>query len=128
MIFSANSPEFAAKNQDLVRFVLNKRARWLPPKYDVYMTLLRGKHSRMSGVSGMMRFEKGDHVVLSEVAHPPFGIVMTFESPPLRDFGRITHFAGYAYDDERDVTVLMNTGEIYSPYPDDNRGPASFGR
>lgn len=74
----------------------------------------------------MMRFDKGDHVVLSEVAHPPFGIVMTFDSPPLHDYGRITHFAGYGYDDQRDVTVLMNTGEIYSPYPGDNRGLTSF--
>ncbi len=34
--------------------------------------------------------------------------------------------AEFDYDENRDVTVLMSTGEIYSPYPDDNRGRSSF--
>jgi hypothetical protein len=126
MIFSANSPEFAEKNPDLVRFVLNNRALGLAPVYDVYLTLLHGAHSRMSGVSGIARFDKGDAVIMSEVAHPPFGILMTFDSPGAKDFGRITHFSQFEYDEVRDVTVLASTGEIYSPYPDDNRGRSRF--
>jgi len=31
-------------------------------------------------------------------------------------------------DERQDTTVLMNTGEIYSPYPDDNRAGATFKR
>jgi hypothetical protein len=126
MIFSANSPQFGRKNPELVRFVSNKQARGLPPQYDVYMSLLRGSHSRMSGVGGILRFDKGDHIVLSEVAHPPFGVVMTFASPATRDYGRISYFADFDYDENRDVTVLMTTGEIYSPYPDDNRARSNF--
>jgi hypothetical protein len=73
--------------------------------------------------------EVGQHRrTASEVAHPPFGILMTFDSPPTKDFGRISYFADFDYDEVRDVTLLMSTGEIYSPYPDDNRGRSSFRR
>lgn len=126
MIFSANSPEFAAKNPELVKFVLNREARGLPPKYDVFMSLLRGTHSRMSGVSGELRLDRGDHVILSEVAHPPFGIVMTFDSKLEDDFGRISYFANFGLDERRDVNVLMHTGEIFSMYPNDHRAEAVF--
>lgn len=128
MIFSANSPAFAEKNPALVNFVIEKHAKGLPSEYQVYMTLLRGNLSRMSGVSGEMQFDKGDMIIKSEIAHPPFGLVMTFDSPPPRNFGRITHFAELGYDERQDTTVLMNTGEIYSPYPDDNRAGSTFKR
>lgn len=126
MIFSANSPKFAEKNPALVVFVLDKHAKGLPDKYQIYITLLRGSFCRMSGVSGEVRIDRGDTIVKSEIAHPPFGIVMTFDSPAPREFGRITHYADLDYDERQDATLLMNTGEIYSPYPDDNRGASSF--
>jgi hypothetical protein len=126
MIFSANGPGFAEKNEELVRFVLNREARHLPALYDVYLTLVRGQHARKVGVGGMLRFDSQDHVLLSEVAHPPFRIVLTIDSPPLKDHGRISHFGACGIDDEADVTLLLSTGEIYSPYPSDFRGGASF--
>jgi len=128
MIFSANSPVFAEKNPALVKFVLDKHAKGLPGTYQIYMTLLRGNLSRMSGVSAEMRFDMGDTIIRSEVAHPPFGLMMTFDSPPPKEFGCITYFADFGLDDRQDTIVLMTTGEIYSPYPDDNRAGTMFKR
>lgn len=131
MIFSANSPEFTEKNPELADFVRQKQAQGLPSKYQLYMSLLRGNHARYVGVGGIMRIDKGDYVVLSEVAHPPFGFVMTFDSPPpdqhVRD-GRITQFVDLGYDDVCDLEMLLPTGEIYSPYASDNRAQSQFKR
>lgn len=128
MIFSANSPSFAEKNPALVNFVLDRDAKGLPTEYQIYVTLLRGNLSRLSGVSGEMNFEKGGMIIKSEIAHPPFGLVMTFDSPPPREFGRVTRFADFDLDDRQDTTLLLNTGEIYSPYPDDNRAGSTLKR
>lgn len=112
----------------MVTFVRDKHAHGLPAAYQLYLSVLRGNHARYSGVSGEIRLETGDFVIQSEIAYPPFGVTMTFDSPPPRQFGRITQFADHAYDDRCDVDLLLPTGEIYSPYAGDNRPRSMFTR
>jgi|GEM_PF-3726174 len=73
-----------------------------------------------------MRFDKGDAIIKSEIGHPRFGNMTTFGSSTTRDCGEITDFADLGYDEREDMTVRIDTGEVYSPYPDDYRARPTF--
>ncbi len=133
MIFSANSPEFTRRNQELAEFVLNRDRRFLPRPYDVYLTLVRGRYSRMSGVFSTVTFSERRVEVLSEVAHPPFGFILAVGTPFGDGLGCISHFGEFAYDRKADVSVRLRIGDTESPLPGDYRTPdelaaASYGR
>lgn len=125
MFFSANSPEFAPRHPELVRFVLDRNQTVLPPQYDVYLTLVRGNHARSVGLA-VRHSDRSGMEILTEVAHPPFALVLTIDSLRHDDVGRISHFGESGYDTLRDVRIRVSTGEIYSPYPGDYRPKDAF--
>lgn len=122
MFFSVNEPTFGDRHPELRRFVLDRHAVGLPPRYDVFLTLVRGGMGRSSAVTGVGVFEYGDAKLVSEVAHFPFALLMTFDAPAPDDtVGRVTHFGTYGLDEIRDVRVRLRAGEIQTPFPGDYR-------
>ena len=94
MFFSVNAPTFQEANPELVRFVMNPRLRGLSPRYRIFTYFTATSDLRFLGLS-----VAGDHIrmtmrVMSEIAFPPFGYLMTFDSaPPDSRLAEITHFA-----------------------------------
>jgi len=59
---------------------------------------------------------------MSEVAFPPFGIIMAFDSPPPETaFGRINPLRQFGPDDVADVRLELLIGEGHTPFPGDYR-------
>jgi hypothetical protein len=121
MLFSVNGPEFAGRHPALVKFVLDRGAKGLPPEYNIYMTVVGWGRARSSGLSAGLQLDQGRTSVVTEVAYPPFALLMTLGPDWLDDVGRITHFADCGYDEQRDVRVRLAAGEIVTPYPQDYR-------
>lgn len=103
MFFSVNSSGLREANPDLETFVLSKNRRYLPPKYGFYVYFSRGRSTdrlRYNGIAAMATFDGQDPTLLSEITFPPFGYLMTIDSPPPdRRLLDITHFTRYGYND-----------------------------
>jgi hypothetical protein len=123
MIFTANSPEFTRRNRELAAFVLNRDQRYLPRPYDLYLTLVRGRYSRMSGIYSTLSFSERRMEILSEVAHPPFGLVLAIGTRFGDGLGCISHFGEFSYDRKADVSFRVRIGDTESPFPGDYRTP-----
>ena len=99
MFFSACGPGLQEKNPDLVRFVLNKEERRLPPQIRYFAYLHHPMDStciRQSGLTGMMRGSAQN--LFSEIAFPPFGLIMSVDSPPVNaELCEITQLNQYTY-------------------------------
>lgn len=114
-------------NHDLRRFVLNKDHRGLPPKYRLFAYLMaaRSGNSRQSGITGLISgIGHGSRThTFSEIAFPPFGYVLTIDSPPPFDdkLLDITAFAGFGYHDFRSEYLRMPLREVNSYFPADFR-------
>lgn len=122
MFFSANGPKtFAARHEDLVRFVLNKESRALPPDIDVCLGLYRGPLARVSGMAGKLDIASGSTELISEVAYPPFALRLISNSGPVGRLGSISHFSNYGFRDPADLSLTVVVGEGHTPYPGDYR-------
>ena len=122
MIFSANGPRFAARQPELVRFVMDPERRGLNPAIQVFAFLTASGRGRECGVSGMFGFERGQAVILSEVSFPPLGFILCLGSPaPDPRLVDITLFSKFAYGDERDLFLPLPVLPVYTPYPGDYR-------
>ena len=122
MVMGTNAPGFAEIHPALQKFVLDVNEKNLPDKYDVYLTLFRGPRARTTGVAGNIDLYRGTTRVMSEVAFPPFGIIMAFDSPPPETaFGRINPLRQFGPDDVADVRLELLIGEGHTPFPGDYR-------
>ena len=126
MFFSANSPNFRDRHEDLVRFVLNRDAKYLDPKVRVYAFYHLGDRSRQSGVSTLVQLSddgfSARSKIFSEITWPPFGYVLSLDSePPDDDLLDISGFAHYRYKEWTDVQLRLRAKEIYSWLPGDYR-------
>ncbi len=126
MFLSVNPLQFAETHRELRHFVLNKEARHLPNRYEVYLTLVRRGLARHSGLSAGIDVATGKAELVTEVAHVPFALALTVDSPRVDDLGRISHFGESRYDDRRDVHVRLLVGEVNTPYPGDFRRRAEL--
>jgi hypothetical protein len=122
MFMSINSPAFAQVNPELVRFVKNKRAFSLPPKYRFFIYYNAGTRSRSAGVSGLLNTNSHQIRVLSEMTFPPFGYVLSLkgESPDDR-LVDISWFARFLYDDWGHFTMRLPVLDVFTPFPGDYR-------
>jgi hypothetical protein len=107
MFFSACGPSLQEKNPDLVRFVLNRDERQLPPHIQFFAYLHHPRDStaiRQSGLTGVITGGK-DHL-FAEIAYPPFGLIMSTDRPPIhRDLCNISHLNQYRFR-EWDIIYL----------------------
>jgi hypothetical protein len=126
MLFSVNSIEFAQKNRELAKFVLERDAVGLPEGHEVYLALVRGRMMRGVGLAGVLDTASGNSYGITEVAFPPFGHSMRIGEITPEPLGRITEFATVGYDDRRKVVLRVLVGEVFSPYPGDYRSKAEI--
>ena len=122
MFFSANGEKFREAQQELVRFVLNKKGRFLEPHIRIYCFYSPSARSRQSGVSGVLNFYTHSQKIISEIVFPPMGYVMSFNqiSPDERLFD-ITFFANYHYNDWKELGLRLPSLPIYTYLPGDYR-------
>jgi hypothetical protein len=121
MMFSVNSLGFAEANPELVTFVLDKERSHLPPKYQVYLTVVGGPRTRSSGITGILDLDQHHTELVTEVGFPPFASLLLIGQERRADLGRITHFFDCGYNEKREVTVRLQRGELATPYPNDYR-------
>jgi hypothetical protein len=130
MFFSACGPEFQKGHPDLVRFVLNRDQRDVPHNLQFYAYFVdpdKSEASRQSGVSGVVRFDRGDQNVFSEIAFAPFGFIMVLSGkPPSLDLCNITHFGHEAYHLRRTSFLKLPVLPVVSPLPGDFRTRAEL--
>jgi hypothetical protein len=131
MIFSINSLGFNKGHPELVRFVLDRDRKHLPPQYQVYLTIVGGPYARSAGITGLQDgFGSGSATtqVVTEVGYPPLAGLLLIGENRRDDLGCITHFADCGYDERREVTARLRSGQLATPYPDDYRTRARVER
>jgi hypothetical protein len=110
------------KNQDLVGFVLDPRKKYLPPDYRFFVYYNHSGGIRVRDISAALKIDTGRVMVSTEFSFPPFGYVLTFDTPPLD--GRlfeITHFARYGYDEFDRIELRLPVLPTHTPLPGDYR-------
>ena len=85
MFFSANRPEFHEKHPELVKFILDKSAKGLPPRYRFFVCYNIAGWKRRIGLAVRATFDpefiaSPSRLLISEINFPPFGYVMTIDS------------------------------------------------
>lgn len=127
MFFSVNGEGFQAKNPELVRFVLNREERNLPTDIRLFVYYNFGSKLRSSGIMGVVGIgpnakHPGRTTILSEIAYPPFGYVMTIDSePPDERLVEISHFSGYKYNEFAVTEVRLPVLPTHTLFPGDYR-------
>jgi len=124
MFFSACGPEFKKAHPDLVKFVLDRECRLLPKDVHIWAYLhdpMESTSTRQAGVTGLMSLS-GDSHVFSEIAFPPFGLIMSFKAEPVRrELCNLSHF-GHSIINTWDVVWLkLPVLPVVSPFPGDFR-------
>jgi len=129
MFFSLEAERFHACNPELVHFVLNRDETHLPARYRVFLYANWEGRLRASGLLARSDFGTGRAVLFSEVTYPPFGYVMTFDSPPpdprLLDISRFSH---WSYTDRVTVTLQLSLLATHLAIPGDYRTKAEIYR
>lgn len=122
MFFSANSLNFRNAYPELVRFVLNKEANHLDEKFKIYCYYNTGTRSRQLGLAVAINTVKRTKVLMSEIAYPPMGYLLTISSPPpdprLLD---ITFMSNYRYNDWKNIPLRLPILPIYTYHAGDYR-------
>lgn len=127
MFFSSNSPRFRDCHPELVKFVLDRDTRCLPSYIRVYAFYTLADRSRSAGVTGLLKGvnnfgDSSRSFIFSEVTFPPFGFLMTLNSPTPDDrLLDISEFSHYAYNDWIDRFMKLPIMPIYTPFPADYR-------
>jgi hypothetical protein len=103
MFFSACGPGLQKKYPDLVRFVLDRKVRYMPYGLRVSAYLVHPTKSvafRQCGVTGLVNFHRGlTRHIFAEISFAPFGFIMTFDGEPSGvSLCEITQFAENGYD------------------------------
>lgn len=124
MFFSACGPALQRKNPDLVRFVLNRDTRQLPSKIQFYIYLHHPESSaiRQSGLTGVLK-GAGKQYLFSEIAFPPFGLIMSVDGHPPIDqrLCNITHLCQYNYREWDIIYMQMPVLHVATVLPGDFR-------
>jgi hypothetical protein len=127
MFFSACGSEFHKHHVDLVRFVLNKEAKHLPEGFRIYCFFqhpTESTASRQSGLTGVLNFEHARHrqYVFSEIVFPPYGFVMTVDTPPIDSrLCDITDFGSFEYKHRQTLYLRLPVLPVVSWLPADFR-------
>jgi hypothetical protein len=122
MFFSVCSEAFRAKNEELVRFVLNRHTTGLSPKYRFFTYYNLEGRLRYSEPIGIMDIYKHTSILVAEISFPPFGYVMTLGSPaPDKQLVDISGFSQYGYNELASISRRFPVLQTYMPIPGDYR-------
>ena len=123
MFFSANGPEWQKSCPELVKFVLNKEQRFLPPEYRIFIYYnIEGSLSKQTGIQikgelDSLGILSSTVSKISEIVYPPLGYVMTIDSnisdPRLFE---ISWFDGCQYDENRYIYLNIPMLPVYTMY------------
>jgi hypothetical protein len=129
MVLAVNDIGFAERHAALRRFVRERDQRGLPDDVQLYLALFCGPIIRRSGVQGKLVVETAEQFVLSEIAHPPFAYMASFDEPsPTLPVGNISGFADVSYTARADVEIDLLVGFGHTVYPSDYRTKAQMER
>ena len=143
MFFSVNDNLFRCNHPDLVRFVLNKYEHHLNPDFrilvyfnssprgryigGVSMAKMNPDEINMDTMENLQRKIESEHAksrLLSEIAFPPLGYVMSFNSEQLdKQLYDISFFTKYRYDDCRSIPLKLPVFPVHTWFPADYRSP-----
>lgn len=124
MFFSACGPGLQQKNPELARFVLNRDTRQLPDKFQFFAYLHHPQSAaiRQSGLTGVAKGTGKQHL-FSEIAFPPFGLIMSVDGHPPIDHRlcNITHLSQYGYRAWDIIYMQMPVLHVTTVLPGDFR-------
>ena len=122
MFFSHEGERFHACNPELVHFVLNRDEKHLPKRYRVFLYANWEGRLRATGLLARASIGPGRSIFFSEITYPPFGYVITFDSPPpdyrLCD---VSHFSAFSYTDQIIMTLPLSLLATHLAIPGDYR-------
>lgn len=126
MFFSVLGPEHHKHDPDLVRFVLSREERGLPPDVRFFIYYNVGTpHDKLRYAPPMvmMNVETGLKSMFSEITFPPFGYVMVMSDtePPDRTLVDITYFSRFRYDATREISLQLPVIATHLRMPGDYR-------
>ena len=112
----------ADKKEPLVRFVLNREARYLDPKFRFWVYYVAPGPLRDTPPCAILNVKTGQAVNGMEFSFPPFGYMLTIGSRPedRRPF-EITHFARYGPFEQDRVTLCLEELPTHTPVLGDYR-------
>jgi hypothetical protein len=123
MFFSACGPDLQKKHSALVRFLLNRELREFPRSIRIYGYLHHPNLStaiRRSGITGIVVGNKSH--VISEIAFPPFGFVMSLDGEPIEpNLVDLSYFAQSEFKDRETVYLQLPVLPVVSWLPGDFR-------
>jgi hypothetical protein len=129
MVLVVNDVEFAERHPELRRFVLERERIGVPEGIQLYLALFLGPNSRLSGEQGKLDVSTGEMHVMSEIAHPPFAYLASFdEATHLLPIGNITGFGDAAYTTRATAEIDLLVGFGHTPLPTDFRTRAQLER
>jgi hypothetical protein len=123
-LLALNAPEFAEKNPDLVKFVLDSSSKGLPPKYRLYICLFAGPLARFAGLSVEVNIETGKAILMTELAYPPYAFLLTIDSEAPLPMGELTPWMNRDLDERRDERLALVLGFGHTALPGDYRTKA----
>jgi hypothetical protein len=123
MFFFACGPGFQEKNPDLVRFALSRNERQIPSHIMFYAYLhhpMKSTGIRQTGLTGFLR--RREKRVFSEIAFPPFGLIMDVDGSPLDSrLCEITHLKEFGYSAWDIVYLKLPVFPVNTWFPGDFR-------
>ena len=129
MVLAVNGPGFSERHSELRKFVLDRDRQGVPDGIQLYLALFLGPNGRRSGVQGRLDVEKGNTYLTSEIAHPPFAYLASFDEPaPLLPAGNVTDFGEVPYSSQSNLEVDLVVGFGHTIYPADFRTRAELER
>jgi hypothetical protein len=123
MFFSACGPDLRKAHPDLVRFVLNRDVQELPPKIQFWAYMPHPTEStavRQAGITGRLFLGRKSHV-FSEIAFPPFGLIMSMGDAPDARLANLTHFRERKFRQREIAYLKMPVFPVVSFFPGDFR-------
>ena len=124
MFFTVNQIGFGEANPELVRFVLNRDAMYLSPRYRVFVYYNVEGGFRKSGIVAAGNIGAGGPGmrVFSEMNYPPLGYVLSYDGTiPNNRLYEISHFARYAYSEIKMLCLQIPVLATHTWHPGDYR-------
>ncbi|WP_336065194.1 hypothetical protein [Mesoflavibacter sp. CH_XMU1404-2] len=123
MFLAINDNLFLDSFPELSEFVLNKKQNKLPEKFQIYTYLTRAERLRYMHYNVYGNLKTNNIIQCSELAYPPFGYILTFDSHLNRSYLRnITSFKDYNLNDFQSFKMTLAQLPTYTIFPLDYRG------
>lgn len=101
MFLAINDYPMGTMHAELARFVLDPQKVYLSPAYRFFTYYNTGGRLRAEKLKGIGNIDTGKFSFVSEIAYPPFGYLLTFDTdPPDTRVVEISHFSRYDFNDK----------------------------